>query len=1194
MPRWFRTTLIVVTVLFGLLLLSMLIVPWQVKKQSRQWIAANTTRILTMEKVSFNPFTLKLELNGLQLTEQNSAAPFIAFDRLLLSLSGHSLLHRALILDRLELDNPFVHLELRDEQLYNFSDFIALADSGEPSAAAAEEQTRPFYFSLNNIVVSGGQITFNDRTSATGAQHRIRDLSLSVPAVGNIPFMVEDYVEPRLQLLFNDAAVAATGQLKPFHDSLETNLFVSLTDVDLPFYAYHSPLPLPVKVERGTVDFDIDLTYRISRSEQPQLFFGGMLLLHDLDLREPGGEDLLRWSLLVVDLDWANLFQRDFNLAALELYQPQLWIDRDASGLTNIERLMNSAVADAPEATPDDVEQTPQRALFKIGRTALVDGEVNFRDDSVAGPQREKLHAINLELTNLSNHPAQPGDIALTLQTARATELDVNGHLVIEPLSTRLDIALNHLPLQPYYPYLEPWLTMPPSGLVDLAGQFRYAENTDLRLDSLHLELHNLELPFGGEDHFNLEELSLSDGEVDLLERQIRLGQVRLSGGDLAITRLEDGSLSPLALFRAQPETAAPDGLRDAGVETAEEEPWVFALEQFQLDATRLAFTDATLPAQPQLLLHELALEAGNLHYPTARTSPFSFSVALGETGRVGITGDLVHTPLTLQAKTRVEAFPLADYNAFIPSQMHLALSDGRLDATVDLRLERPGDTLLGTFSGDLSIHQFGLRDPLASGNLLSWESLTIDGVTGEIEPFTLHIREVVLSEYLAALQITPEGQLNLTGFAADADAATVADSTVQTSPAAASSTAAEPGPPADIRIDTLTLQGGTLAFADRYLPRPFSMTMYDLGGRISGLHSAPDMRADVDLRGRLENHSPLTIDGAINPLSEELYLDLSIRFNDIDLTPLTPYSGTYLGYAIDKGKLYLDLSYQIEQGKISATNRVKFDQFALGDEVKSDKATALPIRLAIALLKDRNDEINLNIPVSGDLNDPDFSLAGTIFSVLRNLLVRAATSPFSLLTAMLGSDKDFSSIVFTPGTARLVEGELDKLHELAGVLLARPALDLEISGFADPDLDPEAYRQDQLQQLLIDARWRHLQRRGEAPEQREDVVIDEEHYTATLLEVYEQASFPRPRNVLGMLTKLPAEEMEKLLLTHIQAGEEQLEELARNRALRVREVLENASEEIKPRLFLKQSDILARPEEGPASRVELGINPRR
>jgi hypothetical protein len=687
-----------------------------------------------------------------------------------------------------------------------------------------------------------------------------------------------------------------------------------------------------------------------------------------------------------------------------------------------------------------------------------------------------------------------------------------------------------------------------------------------------------------------LTEFNVSNSSFDLDQHNINLGTIELSRGDIKTTRLADGSFSPLQLLRKQPAAEKTETTTDDETNT----PWNIRAESLDIQKFKLLFTDATLVKKPQAYIPDFNLHAEKLSYPVAEKSPFSLAIKVGEKGSIKADGTFVHTPLVLQTQTEIAAFPLDFFNDFVPENLNLNLKDGRFFSTLAVNLDQQPDKLNGSFSGKVNVDNFELRDPIGDGELLTWNNLRVDGIEGEIAPLSLHITDVVLNDYLANIQITPEGQINLTSVTA-ADSETNVKKTgnepARIEPPATQEKTASSEPRPDIRIDTLTLQGGTVSFVDRHLPSTFSTTMYKLGGRVTGLASDEQMQADVDLRGQLENHSPLTVTGKINPLSQDLFTDLTLSFKDIDLTPMTPYSGTYLGYVIDKGKLNLDLNYQIEHRKINATNKVMIDQFTFGDTVASDKATSLPVALAIALLKDNNDEIHLDIPVSGDMNDPNFSIGGVIFTVLKNLLVKAATSPFSLLGAMLGGDEGFNSVSFPPGVTTIDAEQLTKLESLAEMLLKRPALTLEISGFADKELDPEGYRQQQLQNLLVDAKWRKLVEDGAAPATKEAVVISDEDYAETLLTVYQEAEFPRPRNLVGMLTELPVPEMQKLLLANIMVGEEQLADLAKGRAMSVRDALVAANEEIKTRLFLKKSDIYQPPKEGPAGRVEFNIS---
>ena len=1193
MSRWLKITLISAVIIFGLLLSTMVIVPWQVKKQGSNWISENTQRTLSIEKVFFNPFTLTLEISGAKLTEQNNEQPFVTFNRLLLSGSVNSIIRQAIILDHVEFDDPFVNVELLGKQEFNFSDFTRLgSDKPEP---VTTEPAKTLFFSFNNIVINNGSIDFTDQTSEKKSQHKIRELILKIPFVGNVPYLANKYVEPFLHMLLNGTEVQAKGQLKPFHDSLETDLYLTLDDVDLAFYAYHSPVPLPIEVKQGTLDCEIDFSYHISKSEKPRLMLGGKLTLSDVDLRERDGRELFRMPSLSLDLDWANLFTQDFNLVSLDIDKPEVYIDRDTSGLWNFQRIMpnKEGVATTDNNTTTEDKIANALPLVTIAKLALIDGQVHYRDDFVADSFSEEIRSINLVLNNLSTHQGQKTGATLKLQTNRDFATEISGELGISPVTAKLNLNANQLPLEPYYPYLERLLTAPIAGMLDLSGQLIYTEDGNIQILQGQVDLNDLRVPFSDKDRFTLANFNISDSSFDLKQQDINLGSIELSGGDVKATRFADGSFSPLQLLRKQPpEDTKKVVAKDK--ENEENQPWNIHADNLDLKRFKLLFTDLSMIKKPQANIPEFNFHAENLSYPVAEKSPFSLAAQLGKKGNLKIDGEVVHTPLQLQAQTEITAFPLVFLNNFVPENLNIDFKDGRFFSTLTINLDQQPDKLNGSFSGNINIDNFDLRDPIGDGELLTWNNLRVDGIKGEIAPLSLHITDVVLNDYLANIQITPEGQVNLTSVTVadtetNVEMSEIEPASIESTATRGETTSSEARP--DIRVDTLILQGGTVSFIDRHLPDTFSTTMYELGGRVTGLASNEQMQADVDLRGQLENNSPLTVSGKINPLSQDLFTDLTFSFKDIDLTPMTPYSGTYLGYVIDKGKLNLDLNYQIEHRKIKATNKVMLDQFTLGDTVASDKATSLPVPLAVALLKDNDGEIHLDIPVSGDMDDPNFSIGSAFFIVLKNLLVKAATAPFSLLEAMLGGEEDFTSVSFPPGTTTIDAEQLTKLESLAEMLAKRPALTLEISGFADKEQDPEDYRQQQLKNLLVDAKWRKLVEDGAAPATKEAVVVSDEEYEDTLLTVYKEAEFPRPRNVVGMLKKLPVEEMQKLLLTNIMAGDEQLEELAKDRAMSVREALVAINKDIKPRLFLTKPDIYQPAKDGPASRVEFNIS---
>jgi Domain of Unknown Function (DUF748) len=312
---------------------------------------------------------------------------------------------------------------------------------------------------------------------------------------------------------------------------------------------------------------------------------------------------------------------------------------------------------------------------------------------------------------------------------------------------------------------------------------------------------------------------------------------------------------------------------------------------------------------------------------------------------------------------------------------------------------------------------------------------------------------------------------------------------------------------------------------------------------------------ATIELRGKAAGTALLDIKGQINPTAKPLALDIRARATDLELAPFSPYAGKYAGYAIERGKLSVDVSYKIDAaGNLDAKNQVTLNQLTFGDKIESASATKLPVLLAVALLKDRNGVIDINLPVSGSLNNPQFSVFGIVLKVIGNLLVKAFTSPFALLAGGGGGD-DLSLVGFNAGTANVTEEGRGTLSKVAKALSEKPGLKMTVTGAADPASEREAYVQTLLEQRLLAERKRELVRAGAAPEA--PVVMATEDRARVLKEIYKQTDIPnKPRNAIGMARDVPGPEMEALLKTRIVVSAEAMRELALQRGLAVRDAL--------------------------------------
>jgi len=618
------------------------------------------------------------------------------------------------------------------------------------------------------------------------------------------------------------------------------------------------------------------------------------------------------------------------------------------------------------------------------------------------------------------------------------------------------------------------------------------------------------------------------------------------------------------------------------------EKPWGITVRETVFDRYSVRFEDRTTDPPVEIDLGRLRLRAENITTGAKRHGKFSFATLYNRQGSVSLDGTFAVDPPSITARLRAEALPIGGMQPYFAERVKILLTGGSISAQGDVSVDAPKDRpLRAGFRGEVSVDAFSSLDKALEEEFLRFASLHFGGVDVGYNPTSIAIREIALTDFYSRIIVHPDGTLNVQGIVAKEGAGR--DNAALKAAAAAPVDNAARVP---VRIDTVTLQGGKVNFSDHYIKPNYSASLVEVGGRVSGLSSEESRQADIDLLGKLGNATPLEIVGKINPLVKDLFLDMKVDFRDMDLSPLSPYSGRYAGYAIQKGKLTLSLKYHIEKRKLDSENKIFLDQFSFGDAVDSPDATKLPVRFAVALLKDRSGEIHLDLPVTGSLDDPKFSVWGVAWKIVGNLLVKAATSPFALLGAIFGGGEELSYLEFDPGSSDIPASGIAKLGNLVKILTERPALILEIEGHVDPDRDKEALRQRIFRGKVATQKVKFLANSGKSVPAIDNVRVEAAEYPRFLTLAYKEEKFPKPRNFIGMAKDLPVPEMEKLMLTNIRVGNDELRQLALDRASRVRDWLLRGGKVEPGKIFLVEPKSLAPEKKGnlSASRVDFRI----
>jgi hypothetical protein len=615
-----------------------------------------------------------------------------------------------------------------------------------------------------------------------------------------------------------------------------------------------------------------------------------------------------------------------------------------------------------------------------------------------------------------------------------------------------------------------------------------------------------------------------------------------------------------------------------------------------------------------------IGLTTGAVTWPLSPgVLPMKFHAESGRKGVMNIDGQVVPTGPAAQLQLDLRELDIAPLQPYLADRFNAALRSGTMTLKGKLAYDAPpGKPIAVRFNGNAFAGNVRTVDRITGDDFLRWRALAVNGIDFNMNdakgPMQVGVANVALNDFYARVILNANGRLNLQDvMAGGAEKGEAAPSTSLTQASPASAPEAKPapqqaqakepaGPKPQIRLGGVTINKGNVNFSDFFVKPNYSANLTDMKGSVSKVSSADPTPADLVLDGRLDDDAPVSISGKLNPLGEQLYLDIAAKAAGVELTRLTPYAAKYAGYPITKGKLTVDVAYKIENGKLDARNHLYLDQLTFGDKVDSPDAVKLPVLLAVSLLKDRNGVIDINLPVSGSLSDPEFSIGGVIVRVIVNLLTKAITSPFSLIaSAFGGGGEELGYIEFAPGSSTLTDDSRKKIETIGKALNDRPSLRLEISGRIDPATDADGARRVWLDERVANAKQRELRRSAQAGEQAEEgeggdqgarITVSKQEYPKYLEAVYKRESFKKPKNFIGLNKSLPPAEMEKLLLENAPVTEAELRALADQRALAVKQSLERDGKVPEAKLFLTAPKLTAEgiKDKGSPNRVDFSI----
>jgi uncharacterized protein involved in outer membrane biogenesis len=1122
-------------------------------------LSAKLHRQVSIEQIRINPYTMTAAIRGLVMKERQSPAAAVSFDELYVNLQLESLFRLAPVIKEFRLVKPYIHLIRNEDRTYNYQDLINEFTSG-PSGGPTPQ------FALNNIEIVDGKVEFDDRPEKT--KHTISSLHIGIPFISSLPSYTKIKVRPRFSAIVNGAPIDIGGEAEPFTASRASTIHLRLEKLQIPQYLEYSPLDLNFTVPSGQMNGDLTVSF----SEQPSLLtVSGNVLVKDFAMKEKAGSQLISLPSLEIAIGAFEAFANRASFKAIKLEGSELTLRRERDGSLNLSNLIMT-----PPAKPATQPAKPGAPfIYHIDGILLDAGKLHFVDETTATPFRTDLKDVHVDIKNLSNESEKKSAVEISFESAASESFKHTGVVQLNPLAGEGQLAIEKLQpaaLKPYY--ADALAGDVREGSLDLTAHYAFTEKNggvDVKLSDVSGTLRGfrLDLPGESEPLWRIPLFSIKDAALDLANRAVTIGVVEAHDGIGYVRREKDGSLIYQRLLRPNATRAS-----DTAGQKNKEEPWKIESKQVAFDRFRLSFDDRT-PARPARTdLSNISLRARNISTAKNQRARINAQLTVNNKGLLKISGSATSEPITGNFDIDAQNVDLLGFRPYIENQINFLLTGGSVSSKAKLVIDGSGSGPMKIkYEGNAQLADFYSLESDGAQDLLRWKSLNLDGVQFANSPMLLQINGIQLADFYARLILAPDGTTNLQHLTVPSSAgpeqAPAQKNDEKAQPAAA--TAPAPADDSRVVIGKIRLDGGNINFTDLFIKPNYSANLTSVQGDISEL--TPDAPGTIQLEAKLDNSAPVDIRGRINPLSKQLFLDIAADARDIELTPFSPYSGKYVGYGIEKGKLSFNVKYKLEDRKLNAENKIILNQLTFGDKVESPDAVKLPVLLAVALLKDRNGVIDVDLPISGSLDDPQFSVAGIVLRIIGNIITKAVTAPFALLGSLFGGGgEELSYIEFDYGRAAINPAAQTKIESLAKAMNNRPALKIDISGRVDPVNDLEGLKKAAIENKVKAQKLKEMTHAGEAVTSVEDVQIAPSEYDRYLKAAYGEEKFSKPRNMIGLAKDLPRSEMEALMLQHVQVTDDDLRNLAARRAEAVRNRLLKSGDIAPDRLFITGS----------------------
>lgn len=896
------------------------------------------------------------------------------------------------------------------------------------------------------------------------------------------------------------------ASIKQFFFGNRYRTVVTIATFLLGLYALAGFVIVPWLARPRMVEAVADLTGRETRLDKLKLnpfTFSGTL--SGFEITDTDGEPLLSFTRAHGNVQALSyVFGGVYHLKELNLADPYFRLEVNRSGTLNIADLVNQITELSKEDTKPEPDSEPK--YLKVDILKIQEGSISVTDHSLSAPFSSIIAPINFDITGFHTSGESDAPYSFSATSESGESFSWEGFVALEPLRSKGAFEVKGFSMPKYEPFYDRVLhTDIVDGTIGVNGSYNYSsgQNGVMKLEDASVTIENVEVVKAADQTpvLSLAHGLISGVAMDYQTRALQIQSAAFKDGSLHAKRLRDGQIDLLTLVKDSVMQKTPaDSEATPASDPAPQAPIPsYGIQSIELEGFSINLMDEAAPKPASFALDDARVSVGNIKSEPGAVVQLNLGATVRSGGSIKIDGSATLQPLSADLDLEIAEIALTPGNSYLTEFADVQLADGKISLTGRAVLNLGDEKPTGGFQGDLQLAEVKVVGGDLGQDLLQLTRLGMTDIQADLEPKAVEIGAIALVDPRATVLINEDGSINLlqalrisTGEPVEESDQPEAEESVDAELVEKPTGITLPFP---VSIGSIFLENAGAVLTDRSISPPVNLGLETLSGTLSGLSSEELARADLDLTGTLVGGTQMAITGKINPLIEDRYSDIEMTFKDFNLTAVSPYSGKYAGYALQKGKLSFDLNYQVSQSELSGENVMVIDQLTLGEKVESEDALKLPIPLAISLMKDRDGVIEIDVPVSGNLNDPSFSFGRVISRAIVNVLTKLITSPFSMLGGLIpgGKEVDLSQVNFAPADAELDEDTQKTLKLLADALKERPNLTLDIVGAAGGAAEVNHLKLKQLNEKLRSLRWRELKEAGNNSITLDEVVLTQQ-----------------------------------------------------------------------------------------------------